>query len=154
MSAMSGLQVAVDLALGKRDAAAQLLAQARQTWIAAQLQLDQLENYAQETTARWSKQLASCTPELMRHHYQFMERLNHAAGLQTGIVAERARTVSSAAFALREAECRLESLRQVHAARERELRMALGRREQKQSDEQAALQYRRLAGEHAGEGLR
>ena len=63
MSAMSGLQVAVDLALGKRDAAAQLLAQARQTWIAAQLQLDQLENYAQETTARWSKQLASCTPE-------------------------------------------------------------------------------------------
>jgi len=144
MSAMNGLQVAVDLALGQRDAAAQLLAQARQAWMAAQLQLDQLESYAQETTARWSAQLARSTPELMRHHYQFMQRLSHAIGLQTGIVAEHARAVSGGATALREAECRLESLRQVHAARERELQLALARREQKQTDEQAALQYRRL----------
>ena len=152
MTAMNGLQVAVDLAQGKRDAAAQLLAQARQTWIAAQVQLDQLENYAQETTARWGTQLASCTPELLRHHYQFMDRLSHAIGLQTGIVGEHARTVGLCAAALREAERKLESLRQLHAERERERRMTLARREQKQSDEQAALVYRRLAARHADGG--
>lgn len=146
MSNLSALQTAVSLATRERDAAAQRLAQARQGWLAAQMQLDQLDSYAQETQARWKVQAARCTPEIMVHHYQFMERLTHAIGLQTATVAQQASMVALLADRLRVAEMRRESLLQVYARREGEQRRALDRREQKASDEQAALQYRRLAG--------
>ena len=58
-------------------------------------------------------------------------------------MADHARGVERQTAALREAEARLESLRQLTAARTRGLQQALDRREQKQSDEFAALQYRR-----------
>lgn len=146
MSNLSALQTAVSLATRERDAAAQRLAQARQGWLAAQTQLDQLDSYAQETQARWTVQSTRCTPEIMVHHYQFMERLTHAIGLQTDTVAQQASLVALLADRLRVAEMRRESLLQVYARREAEQRRALDRREQKVSDEQASLQYRRLAG--------
>jgi flagellar protein FliJ len=152
MSGLNGLQVALDLALGKRDAAAQVLAQVRQAWLAAQVQLDQLESYAQETTTRWGIAAARCTPELMRHHYQFMERLTHAIGLQTGIVTEHGRAVGRHAEALREAERKLEGLRQLHAARRREWQQLQDRRDQKLSDEHAAMQYCRTAASQSAGG--
>lgn len=151
MAAFSDLQLAVDFSLDQRDAAAQRLAQARQVWIAAQMQLDQLETYANETTTRWTQQLTSCTPELMRHHYQFMDRLMHAINLQRGIVGEHEATLSRLAQTLRHAEARLESLRQLKAERVREHQMVLDRRDQKQSDEMASQQYRRLSLARAAE---
>jgi len=150
MSGMNGLQIAADLALARRDAASQVLAQARQAWLGAQAQLDQLESYAQECTARWATQSLNCTPEIMRHHYQFMARLDHAIGLQIGIAGEHGARMEREAVALRVAEARLESLRQLVLAREREQRVLLGRREQKTCDEQAANQYRRRANEALG----
>ncbi|MBU1360257.1 MAG: flagellar export protein FliJ [Gammaproteobacteria bacterium] len=150
MSVMNGLSVAVELAQTRRDAAAQVLAKARQQWISAQLQIDQLESYAQECTTRWAQQSLSCTPELMRHHYQFMARLDHAIGLQTGIVAEHGRNVEREAATLRVAELKLESLRQLMKQRERERQAELSRREQKMSDEQAAIQHRRRASAFSG----
>ena len=150
MSGMNGLDVAVDLALSRRDAAAQVLANARQAWVAAQVQQDQLESYAQECVTRWSQRANGCTPDLMRHHYQFMERLHHAIALQSGIIADQERNVQREAVKLREAEGRLESLRQLLSVRQREMQVALGRREQKQSDEMAALQHRRRLEGHAG----
>ena len=144
MSAHSGIQLAIELATQKRDTLAQVLGLARQQWVAAQLQLDQLESYAQETTARWGMHTGRQTPELMRHHYQFMERLVQAIQMQTGIVGEHAARVAREAVQVREAEARLEALRQVQAQRVRELQTATLRREQKQSDEMAAAQYRRL----------
>ncbi len=153
MSAMNGLQIAADLALAGRDAATQALAQARQVWRAAKVQLDQLESYAQECTTRWATQSLQCTPEIMRHHYQFMARLDHAIGLQIGIAGEYGARVEREAVALRAAEARLESLRQLVLAREREQRVLLGRREQKSCDEQAANQYRRRANEALGGSL-
>lgn len=146
MSNLSALQTAVSLATRERDAAAQRLAQARQGWLAAQVQLDQLDSYAQETQARWTVQATRCAPEIMVHHYQFMERLTHAIGLQTGTVSQQAGMVALLADRLRVAEMRRESLLQLYAKRDSEQRRALDRREQKTSDEQAALQYRRLAG--------
>jgi flagellar FliJ protein len=143
MAETNGMALAIELATGKRDALAQRLGQVRQQWVGAQLQLDQLESYAQETTARWGAQPGRCAPEIMRHHYQFMERLVHAIRLQTGVVAEHAGNVSREAQGVREAEARLEALRQLHAQRERELLLARLRREQKQSDELAATQRRR-----------
>ena len=147
------LQLAVDLAQGKRDAAAQALAQARQAWIAAQLQLDQLESYAQETTtlehASFEPHAGTDAPPLPVHgaagpRHRPADRHRRGAW----------RDGRGAAEALRQAECRLESLRQLHAAARGERASRSHRREQKLSDEQAALQYRRLAGSHAGGGLR
>jgi flagellar FliJ protein len=143
MSAMNGLELALSQALDRRDAVAQVVAHARQAWINARAQLDQLDSYASECTDRWAEKQSGCIPEIMRHHYQFMARLTHAIGLQTGIVADHAHGVERQTAALREAEARLESLRQLTAARTRGLQQALDRREQKQSDEFAALQYRR-----------
>lgn len=145
MSTPNGLQVALALAAARRDEAARLLAQTREQWNAARLQLDQLESYAAECTDRWSARSTGCTPELLRHHYQFMERLVHAIGLQNGIARERERDASRDAALLRNAEGRLESLRQLCLMREREHARLQGRREQKQSDEQAALAQRRQA---------
>ncbi len=141
----TALETAVSLATRERDAAAQRLAVARQGWIAAQLQLDQLETYGGETEARWAVQALNCTPEIMGHHYQFMERLSHAIGLQKGVVAKQAGMVATLADRLRLADTRRQSLLQVHDKRLEEQRRALERREQKSSDEQAALQYQRLA---------
>lgn len=143
MSGMNGLSAAMDLALARRDAMVHLLAQARQSWIAAQLQLDQLENYSQECTQRWTQQSLRCSPEVMRHHYQFMARLDHAIALQRGVVAEQLRGVEHEAARLREAEARLGSLNQLVRARRDELGRIERRQEQKLADEQAALQHRR-----------
>ncbi len=143
MAAMNGLDLALSQALERRDAAALVVAQVRQTWVNGRVQLDQLESYALECTERWAAQQSNCIPEIMRHHYQFMARLTHAIGLQTGIVADQRRAVDRETGLLREAEARLESLRQLNTARLRSLQQALDRREQKQSDEQAAMQYRR-----------
>lgn len=146
MSNLSALQTAVSLATSDRDAAVRRLALARQVWIAAQEQLDQLETYAQETQTRWQVQSARVTPEIMVHHYQFMERLTHAIALQESAVAQQVNQVALMADRMRVAETRRESLVQLHAKREAEQRRTTDRREQQVSDEQAALQYRRLAG--------
>lgn len=144
MSDKQGIHLAIELATQRRDALAQCLGLARQQWVSAQMQLDQLESYAQESTARWGAQAGRHQPELMRHHYQFMERLVQAIQMQTGIVGEHAGHVAREAAQVREAEARLEALRQVQAQRDREQLALTMRREQKQSDEMAAAQYRRL----------
>lgn len=153
MSRLNGLQVALDLARSRRDSAVRQLAQTREKWAAAHRQLEQLESYAVECADRWLTQSARCTPDLLRHHYQFMDRLAHASALQTGILSEHSRNVARDTNALREAEGRLESLRQLCLARQRELARADDRREQKQSDEQAALAHLRLATGRLGLGF-
>ncbi|RZM03918.1 MAG: flagellar export protein FliJ [Variovorax sp.] len=145
-----GLKVALDLATTRRDAAARALAQVRQQWLAAQIQLDQLESYAQESLARWTVQSALCTPELMRHHYQFMDRLGHAITLQTHMLREHGQSVEHHAVTLREAEARVESLRQLIDARQQDAQRLAARRDQKVSDEQASMLYRRHAGGRMG----
>ncbi len=155
-SANGGLQAARDLALRQRDEAAARLAAARQAWAGAQQQLDQLQGYAHETDARWAPGAGgavggACTPEVMRHHYQFMQRLGHAIALQSGAVDGQARRVDEHAGVLRAAEARLESLQQVLAQRDQQLAREARRREQKATDEMAALQYRKqLRGQLAG----
>lgn len=142
---MSGLQLVIDMARDKRDVLALRVSAARQTWMAAQLQLDQLESYAQETTARWGAHASRAVPEIIRHHYQFMDRLHHAMNLQSGIVAEHAATVSREAGLLRAAEARLESVRLLQSQREAEGRRIQARSEQKLTDEQASQLHLRSA---------
>ncbi len=152
MSSQNGLNAAIGVATRQRDEAVQALALARQSWVAMQLQLDQLQTYAQDTDARWSPTAGRVsTPEFMRHHYQFMQRLDHAIRMQVGVVDVHARQVEERAATLRDAEARLDSLQQIVKSRAREQQVVERRREQKQVDEIAALQYRRNArGQLAG----
>ncbi|RYF60485.1 MAG: flagellar export protein FliJ [Comamonadaceae bacterium] len=143
MSALNSLAVAVEVASRKRDAARQMLQDTLAAQQAARAQLDQLEDYARETQARWGMKAETVMkPEVMYHHYQFMERLGHAAGMQTGVVGEHVNRVEAARRGLLEAELRLASLRKVMDKRRHDLDMAEMRRDQKQTDERAALQYR------------
>ena len=144
MSTLNALTVAVEVASRKRDEARRLLQDAQGAQQAAQDQLNQLQGYARETEGRWGMRAdAAVQPEVMFHHYQFMDRLGHAVGLQTGVVGDHASRVQDATRTLLDAELRLASLRKVLERRQAELALRQQRREQKATDERAAL---RLAG--------
>ncbi|WP_087743642.1 MULTISPECIES: flagellar export protein FliJ [unclassified Acidovorax] len=143
MSNLNALAVAVDVALRKRDEARRLLQDAQGAQQAAQDQLNQLQGYARETEGRWGMRAdAAVQPEVMFHHYQFMDRLGHAAGLQTRVVDEHASRVQDATRNLLDAELRLASLRKVVEKRQQDHQRQQMRREQKQTDERASMQLR------------
>ncbi len=143
MSNLNALAVAVDVALRKRDEARRLLQDAQGAQQAAQDQLNQLQGYARETEGRWGMRAdAAVQPEVMFHHYQFMDRLGHAAGLQTRVVGEHASRVQDATRNLLDAELRLASLRKVVEKRQQDHERQQMRREQKQTDERASMQVR------------
>lgn len=143
MSALSALSVAVELAERKRDEARRLLQDARRAQQAAHDQMEQLKGYAQETQNRWGMRAnANVQPEVMYHHYQFMDRLHHAMGLQTTVVGSHDERIVAAQQALLATELRLASLKKLVDKRRKEFELLLARRDQKQTDERAALQYR------------
>lgn len=147
MSLLRTLRLAIDVATRRRDAASQAMAQAQARQIAAQQQMEQLKSYANDTEQRWASQAQICAlPELMRHHYQFMERLGQAILMQEGVVAEQARWVALARKALLEADLRVETLRRLLRNKEAEAAQVQQRREQRQMDEMAATRFGRTAG--------
>ena len=142
MSSLNALMVAIDAAMRKRDEARQLLQGRVQACHAAQAQMDQLQDYAAQMQQRWgAHENQSVQPEVMFHQYQFMERLNHAMGLQTKAIQDQAIRLEAAQKALMACELRVTSLQKVVAARQRDISLAQMRREQKQTDERAALQF-------------
>lgn len=143
MSSLSALSVAVELAERKRDEARRVLQDARRAQQAARDQMAQLQGYAQETQNRWGMRAnANVQPEVMYHHYQFMDRLHHAMGLQTTVVASHDERIGAAQQALLATELRLASLKKLTDKRRKEFELLQSRRDQKQTDERAALQYR------------
>ena len=143
MSTLNALTVAVEVASRKRDEALRLLQEAQGAQHAAQDQLNQLQGYARETEGRWGMRAdAAVQPEVMFHHYQFMDRLSHAVGLQTGVGSDHASRVQDATRTLLEAELRLASLRKVVEKRQQDHERQQMRREQKQTDERASIQVR------------
>lgn len=151
MSALKSVLLAIQVATGKRDQVAKGLLHVLRTHTFAQDQMAQLEGYAAETEARWSAAARTgTTPELMRHHYQFMERLQHAIGLQVGVLENTSRHVELTKRSLLEAEFRLTSLKQVLNKKQTDMLVLQSRREQKQMDEFAAQRSRRTAHGHVG----
>ena len=143
MSSLSALHVAVEMATRQRDDARRALQDAQNARHAAADQLHQLQSYAVETDQRWG--MAEDTlrgPEVLYHHRHFMGRLDHAIGLQTGVVHDQDTRLAQLAQRLLQAELRLTSLRKVVERRQHELALAQMRRDQKQTDERASLQYR------------
>lgn len=142
MSALEAMTVAIEMAERKRDQARQALRDRHTAYQAAQAQMQQLQSYEQELQQRWgATEGGSFNPEVMLHYRQFTERLQHAIGLQTKVIADQAIRLEAAQKALLAAELRLGSLNKVVQARRRSLELAQMRREQKQSDERAALQF-------------
>ena len=149
MTKPNALSVAVEMATRQRDEARRVLQHAQGAQRAAQDQLQVLQGYAQETENRWGMRAqATVAPEVMFHHYHFMGRLDHAAGLQSGVVDDHAKRVALAQQQLRDAEVRLASLRKLLEKRQMEALQAQARRDQKMTDERAALRHRSSAHGH------
>jgi flagellar FliJ protein len=149
MSSLNALLVAISVATRQRDDARKALQATLAAQQAARAQLEQLNDYARETEARWGMRSdAEMKPEVMYHHVQFMGRLGHAAGLQTTVVGDHEDRVNMARQTLLQAEIRLASLSKVVDRRRSEIELTNARREQKQTDERASLRYRNSQQEH------
>ena len=142
MSSLNALNVAIEAAERKRDAARTTMQERQRAQQAAQAQMDQLQGYVLEMQTRWGAQEGlAVQPEVMHHQYQFMERLQHAIGLQTRVVADQDIRLETARQALLAAELRVTSLQKVVQARRRDVALAQMRREQKDTDERATMAF-------------
>lgn len=142
MPQFHALQLAITLATRQRDTLAQKHAQAQRTLDFARSQMDQLQSYAGETDARWMRHgQVSVAPALMHHHYQFMDRLQHAVQLQQGVLANLERQLHSAHQAQLQAEVRLAGLEKLLQARRQAQALRQQRQEQRVTDEFAAMRY-------------
>jgi flagellar FliJ protein len=144
MSELKSVQLAIELATRDRDELAKVVARVERNLAFVNDQMAQLEGYAAEKDANWMASGArSVSPEVMRHHYQFMERLQHAMSLQTHTIANTGQQLELAKGNLLRAEFRLNGLNQVLKSRMAALMRTEQRREQRQTDEFAALQHAR-----------
>lgn len=145
MTALNGLIVVIDVAQRKRDDAGLVLVQVQRHHASAQQQMDQLQGYAVDTESRWSAPAqVHATPQIMAHYYQFMARLQQTIELQQGVIADLQRQCQMAKQFLLEAEIRVAGLTRLLEKRRSVLARALARGEQKESDEFAARQMRRI----------
>lgn len=147
MSALKSVQLAIVVATQKRDQAGKGVVYAKRALMFAQDQMAQLETYAAETELKWSAAArATTTPELLRHHCQFMDRLHQAIGLQKGALVDAGRRVEVEKKHLLEAEFRLANLGQVLKKKQDAVDLLETRRDQKQMDEFAALRRNQSTG--------
>lgn len=146
MSANRSFELAIELAQRRRDETAQRLAQILQTQAHAQGQLRQLEDYVLETDNRLTHHAGrSVSLEVLRHHYQFMARLQEAIRMQSGVVDGAEGKVRFARAELAKSESVVMGLRAVLRKRLAEQQRLAERREQSAMDELATQQYLRRA---------
>ncbi|WP_180124690.1 flagellar export protein FliJ [Rhodoferax sp. BLA1] len=144
MSGQKTLLLAIDLATTRRDEAQAHLQNILHAQAHAQDQMQQLQQYAVETEQRWLQGAQiSTTPEMLRHHYQFVGRLDQAIQMQEGVLANHTQRIEAARQLLMQAGCRLSSFKQVLATRQLAMAKTRQRQEQKQMDEFASQQSQR-----------
>ena len=145
MSAVKSVLLAIDVATRQRDNAGKVLARIQRTWLGAQGQMDQLEAYAADTEAKWSVSArVQVTPEIVRHYYQFTDRLQQAITLQRNALAGLQKEFAAAKKLLLDAEIRIASLNRLLGRKQSDIHRLQAGREQKQLDEFSAMQHRRL----------
>ncbi len=144
MKAFRALQLAIEQATRQRDEQARLHAQAQRTLHYAQGQLEQLQSYSSDTDARWVAGKAhNLSVEMVKHHYQFTDRLQNAVHLQQGVIANLERQLAAAHKRLLQAEYRLAGIQQVLKSRLAAQALVQQRREQRATDEFAAQAHLR-----------
>lgn len=146
MTAIRSFDLAIELATKRRDEAARKLAGVQRTHAHAEVQLRQLTDYVAETDARIVHKVGrTLSMEVLRHHYQFMGRLQDAIRLQTEAVRGAQKNIEGARAELAKAETAVMGLVKVRDARLAEMRLVQGRREQAMSDELATQLHIRHA---------
>jgi flagellar FliJ protein len=149
MADLSGLLLAIELATKHRDACQGRLAVARRTVAQDLDQLHQLQAYAGDKDTRWIQAGTTVfSGELVKHHYQFMDRLQQAMAQQSGVIQSSEVAKDKVAAVLLEAEIRLAGLKEILRLRLRAKDVLQKRREQKQTDEFASQQYARKRSEY------
>lgn len=144
MPKFRALELAIDQAARQRDEQARQHAQAQRSRDFAQSQLDQLKNYSADTDARWiGGHAVNLSVEMVKHHYQFTDRLQNAVHLQQDVIANLQRQLEAAHQRLLQAEYRLAGFKQVLKNRRAALGVLAQRREQRATDEFAAQRHSR-----------
>jgi flagellar FliJ protein len=144
MPKFRALELAIEQATQQRDAKARKYAQALRTLQYARGQLSQLENYSNDTDARWiGGHAIDLSVELVKHHYQFMDRLQNAVSLQHGVITNMEQQLAVSHQNLLQAEYRLAGFKQVLKSRRLALNVVQQRREQRITDEFAAMRHAR-----------
>ena len=144
MSALKAVLLAIEHATLKRDTLAKALGLVERNMGFARSQMDQLENYALDTDKRWTGAATQgVSVELMRQQYQFMDRLQQAITMQTGVLNQSAVQVEQAKAKLLDAEVRLLGLNQVLKSRQTAMQQTQRKREQRHTDEYAGMQHAR-----------
>jgi flagellar FliJ protein len=144
MPKFRALELAIEQATQQRDAQARRHAQAQRTLQHAHGQLAQLQNYSNDTDARWiGGQAVDLSVELVKHHYQFMDRLQNAVTMQQGVIETMERQVAAAHQVLLQAEYRLAGFKSVLKSRRAAQGVVEQRREQRVTDEFAAMRHAR-----------
>jgi flagellar FliJ protein len=155
MSNINGIQLAIEVAAQKRDACQKRLAMVELHHKATLGQMEQLRSYAGDKDMRWtSSAFGGFSGEILRHHYQFMGRLQEAISLQSGVVLAASNQVRDVRLMLIDAEIHLEGLKRIWQMRTDARALKDKRFEQKQADEFASNQYvRRIAKMKMEEGV-
>ncbi|MES2948379.1 MAG: flagellar export protein FliJ [Pseudomonadota bacterium] len=144
MSALKSVLLAIELATRQRDELNKTAARVERSLIFARGQMQQLQGYAADTDARWTGAGArGISLELVRHQYQFMDRLQQAIAMQSSVILNAGRQLELAKANVLKAEVKLSGLNQILKARQAVLLRAQGRREQRHTDEFAAMQHAR-----------
>lgn len=152
MSAIRSIELAIELAVRRRDEAAGQLAAKQRAQFNAQGQLKQLVDYVEETDSRLVRNAGRAVSlEVLRHHYQFMSRLQDAIRMQGDVVKGSERQIAMARSELAKAESAVMGLRKVLQKRLSERQRILDRREQSANDELATqLHIRNMSGSSQG----
>lgn len=138
MSDLRPIELAADMAKRQRDEVARLVAQRQAQKQAAVQQLQQLQTYVNETENKWIRRDVASDAAVMHHHYQFLEKLQHAIGYQARVIQTHEAQIAQAQAALIEAEHKLKRFLHVLDVRKAEIARSHARQEQKQMDEMAA----------------
>jgi flagellar FliJ protein len=151
VSDLRPLELAADMAKRQRDEVARRVAQRQAQRQSATLQLQQLQAYVVETENKWIARTMASDAAVMHHHYQFLEKLQHAIGYQERVIQTHASQIAQAQSALVEAEHKLKRFQHVLDTRKSTIADKRMRQEQKQMDEMAsrmAARQSRQAKEH------
>lgn len=144
MSALKSVLLAIEHATLHRDAMAKAVASVQRNIDFAHAQMTQLQGYAADTDSRWTGAASrGVSVELMRHQYQFMERLQQAINMQSGVLTQSTGQLEQAKAKLLQAEVRLLGLNQILKSRQTDIFRTQRQRQQRQTDEFAAIQYTR-----------
>lgn len=144
MHRLSGIALAVEHARRQRDGLVEAHVATQHALADAQNQLGQLLSYARDTDARWIGSATNAhSAEVLRHYYQFGDRLQQAIQMQNGVIAGLNKAVAEAHAALIQGEFRLAAIQKLYATRLAQIQQMKSRREQIQFDELATMQFLR-----------